>query len=106
MSRDKKPWSVAVFETQRTHMTNFVRSKILPKLEDALCRRVVVRAPVKSGKREMVEYIAMRDSVGEPTRKHAFISAWHRKADEEQRDELGGQNMAVFSVTSEKNLSL
>ena len=106
MSRDKKPWSVAVFETQRTHMTNFVRSKILPKLEDALCRRVVVRAPVKSGKREMVEYIAMRDSVGEPTRKHAFISAWHRKADEEQREELGGQNMAVFSVTTEKNLGL
>ena len=105
-TRDKKPWSVAVFETQRTHMTNFVRSKILPKLEDAECRRVVVRAPVKSGKREMVEYIAMRDSVGEPTRKHAFISAWHRKADEEQREELGGQNMAVFSVTSEKNLGL
>jgi hypothetical protein len=105
-TRDKKPWSVAVFETQRTHMTNFVRSKILPKLEDAECRRVVVRAPVKSGKREMVEYIAMRDSVGEPTRKHAFISAWHRKADEEQREELGGQNMAVFSVTTEKNLGL
>ena len=106
MSRDKKPWSVAVFETQRTHMTNFVRSKILPKLEDVECRRIVVRAPVKSGKREMVEYIAMRDSVGEPTRKHAFISAWNRKADEEQREELSGQNMAVFSITSEKNVGL
>ena len=106
ITRDKKPWSVAVFETQRTHMTNFVRSKILPKLEDIECRRIVVRAPVKSGKREMVEYIAMRDSVGEPTRKHAFISAWHRKADEDQREELGGQNMAVFSVTTEKNLAL
>lgn len=105
-TRDKKPWSVAVFETHRTHMTNFVRAKILPKLENDECRRIVVRAPVKSGKREMVEYIAMRDSVSEPTRKHAFISAWHRKADEDQREELGGQNMAVFSITSEKNLAL
>jgi len=105
ITRDKKPWSVAVFETQRTHMTNFVRAKILPKLEDTECRRIVVRAPVKSGKRELVEYIAMRDSVGEPTRKHAFISAWHRKADEEQREELSGQNMAVFSITGEENLA-
>jgi len=105
-TRDKKPWSVAVFETHRTHMTNFVRSKILPKLEDAECRRIVVRAPVKSGKREMVEYIAMRDSVGEPKRKHAFISAWHRKADEEQRDELGGQNMKVFSIINTANLAV
>ena len=105
-SRDKKPWSVAVFETQRTPMTNFVRREILPKLEDTECRRIVVRAPVKSGKREMVEYIAMRDSVSDPTRKHAFISAWHRKADEGQRDELGGQNMAVFSITTEKNLTI
>jgi hypothetical protein len=102
----KKPWSVALFETLRTHMTDFVRAEILPKLEDIECRRIVVRAPVKSGKREMVEYIAQRDSVGEPKRKHAFISAWHRKADDEQRDELDDHNMAVFSVTTEKNLSL
>jgi hypothetical protein len=93
-----KPWSVAVFESQRPHMTNFVRQAILPHLEDFEVRRVVVRAPVKSGKREMVEYIAMRDSVGVPTRVHAFISAWHRKADEDQREELVGQNMAVFSI--------
>ena len=79
-------------------MTDFVRSEILPRLEDREVRRIVVRAPVKSGKREMVEYIAMRDSVDVPTRVHAFVSAWNRKADEEQREELGSQNMSVFSV--------
>ena len=93
-----KPWSVAVFEAQRGHMTTFVKSRIIPLLEDLECRRIVVRAPVKSGKREMVEYIAERDECGTPTRVHAFISAWHRKADEEQREELFKQNMAVFSI--------
>ena len=97
-SKIAKPWSVAVFETERPHMTDFVRNEILPRLEDLEVRRIVVRAPVKSGKREMVEYIAMRDSVSAPTRVHAFVSAWHRKADEEQREELDGQNMAVFSI--------
>jgi hypothetical protein len=94
-----KPWSVAVFETQRSEMTLFVRNYILPLLEDTECRRIVVNAPVKSGKREMVEYIAMRDSVAAPTRVHVFISAWHRKADNEQRDELATQNIKVFSLS-------
>ena len=102
----KKPWSVAEFEYLRPHLTTFVRSKILPKLEDAECRRIVVRAPVKSGKRGMVEYIAARDYADQPKRKHAFISAWHRKADEEQREELTAAKLTVFSVTSEKNLGL
>lgn len=107
-SAPPKPWSVAVFETQRSEMTLFVRNYILPRLEDIECRRIVVNAPVKSGKREMVEYIAMRDSVAAPTRVHVFISAWHRKADNEQRDELGMQNIKVFSLTgrtAEKQLS-
>ena len=103
-SKIEKPWSVAVFETQRPHMTNFIRNEILPRLEDFEVRRIVVRAPVKSGKREMVEYIAMRDSVGVPTRVHAFISAWHRKADGEQRDELDKQNMTVFSIVNAATL--
>jgi hypothetical protein len=99
-----KPWPVSVFETKRVHLTNFVRTDILPLLEDRDNRRVVVRAPVKCGKREMVEYIAMRDSVEKPTRVHAFLSAWHRTADADQRDELKGQNMDVFSITTQKKV--
>ena len=100
-----KPWSVAVFQTQRPEMTAFVNDKILPLLEDDECRRIVVRAPVKSGKREMVEYIAMRDVSEQPVRAHAFLSAWHRVADDTQREELLHQNMAVFSVTNQTNLT-
>jgi hypothetical protein len=44
----------------------------------------------------MVEYIAMRDSVNNPRRIHAFLSGWHRKADEDQRKELATQNMTVL----------
>jgi len=99
-----KPWSVAVFETKRTHLTNFVRAKILPLLEDKENRRIVMRAPVKCGKREIVEYIAMRDSVAKPKRVHAFLSAWHRAADEDQRVELKGQNLEVFSIVTQKKV--
>jgi len=97
-----KPWSVATFEVQRPHLTDFIRGKIIPLLEDDECRRIVIRAPVKSGKREMVEYAAMRDLVHGAPRVHAFISAWHRAADEEQRMELAGQNLVVFSITDAK----
>jgi hypothetical protein len=93
-----KPWTVDVFENQRPHLTTFVREKISRILNDTDCRRILVRAPVKSGKREMVEYIAMRDARGELHRIHVFISAWHRKADDEQRIELEQHNMKVFSI--------
>jgi hypothetical protein len=60
MAIPDKPWPVAVFEEQRPHLTKFVRESIVPLLDDSECRRIVLRAPVKCGKREMVEYIAMR----------------------------------------------
>ena len=104
MSTPQKPWPVAIFETERSHLTNFVRERILPLLDDSECRRIIVRAPVKCGKREMVEYIAMRDAVAQPTRVHAFLSAWHRTADEDQRMELSTQNMKVFSITTQKRV--
>lgn len=104
MSMPAKPWPVAVFEEQRKHLTAFVRENIVPLLEDPECRRIVLRAPVKCGKREMVEYITMRDSVTNSSRVHAFLSAWHRTADEDQRDELGAHNMRVFSLRSQKTV--
>lgn len=109
MSVPSKPWPVAVFETLRPHMTDFARDTILPLLEDEECRRIVVRAPVKSGKREIVEYLAMRDAQAQgeaSTRAHAFLSAWHRVADGEQREELGHQNLVVFSINNTAALEL
>jgi len=96
-------WSVADFEIERPHLTNFVRERLLNLLDDEVCRRVLIRAPVKSGKREIVEYIAQRDHSYAPRRVHAFLSAWHRMADTEQRSELKNHNMSVFSITKVAN---
>uniref|UniRef100_A0A6C0D3M2 Uncharacterized protein n=1 Tax=viral metagenome TaxID=1070528 RepID=A0A6C0D3M2_9ZZZZ len=96
-----KPWSVDIFESERKHLTSFVKENILPHLNNKT-KRILIKAPVKSGKREMVEYIAMRDFVINPKRIHAFLSAWHRKADEDQRKELSGQNLKVFSIINKK----
>lgn len=98
-----KPWSVADFELNRPDLTKFIKDCISPLIEDHACRRIVIRAPVKSGKREMVEYAAMRDKMNSPKRVHVFLSAWHRKADEDQRHELSEHNMRVFSITTTIN---
>ena len=95
-------WSVAVFESERPHLTTFVRENLLPLLEDEECRRVLIRAPVKSGKREFAEYLAQRDHSIHSGRVHAFLSAWHRAADLNQRKELELHNMRVFSMTSDQ----
>ena len=96
-----KPWSVADFQNHRSNITEFVDSKIRPLIEshDYEVRRVLIHGEVKSGKREIVEYIARRDH-GSEIREHIFISAFHRKADESQRRELEQHNLKVFSIIS------
>lgn len=101
-----KPWSVSMFETLRPHMTNFVRTNILTAMDegsDEPVNKIVIHAPVKCGKREMVEYIAQRD-LG-CNRKNAFLSAWHRIADDEQRAELKTHNLNVFSITTQPKVN-
>jgi len=100
----EKPWSVSDFEINRPHLTDFIRNRVLTLLEEDECRRIVIRAPVKSGKREMVEYAAMRDSTSNPHRVHVFLSAWHRVADDDQREELSKHNMKVFSIINKKKV--
>ncbi len=96
-----KPWSIEQFELYRSHLVGFVNREVVPLIRDNTCRRIVIRAPVKSGKREIVEYIATRDlQPKNNTRVHAFISNWHRKADSAQRDELSSFNLEVFPITS------
>jgi hypothetical protein len=95
-----KPWTVAQFELYRSHITNWVKNEIVPHIDT--CRLIIVEAPVKSGKRGIAEYCAMRDEGTASPRVHAFISAWHRSADNEQREELGKHNMKVFSINNKK----
>ena len=98
-----KPWSVDVFQQYRNHLTRFVDTKLVAYIRADGYRRILIRAPVKSGKREIAEYAALRDHiVGEPRRVHAFVSAWHRVADDEQRKELKDHNLHVFSIINRK----
>ena len=99
----RQSWSVAMFELWRASIIIFVRELLTPRLNDHNCHRILVRAPVKSGKREIVEYSAQRDYCSNPIQVHAFISAWHRKADDDQRSELRIHNTEVFSIINAKN---
>ena len=107
--RTKKPktetesWSISDFEQKREELVKFVCDNICPLIENGIMR-ILVRAPVKSGKRGMVEYLAMRDKKSREKRVHAFVSAWHRAADKEQREELGDHNLKVFSIINDKSV--
>lgn len=98
-SEPPKPWSVSEFQLYRKNITDFVDNKMVPLLENIQdkIRRICIHGEVKSGKREIVEYIAKRDE-GSSQRVHIFISAFHRIADESQRKELSEHNIKVFSI--------
>lgn len=101
MCEPSKPWSVNQFELHRPEICNFVNHELIYRIENenhSKINKIIVKAPVKSGKREIVEYTSMKDFVIPQTRVHAFISAWHRTADEEQRDELKKHQLKVFSI--------
>jgi hypothetical protein len=96
-----KPWSVSQFEAYRPDLTRFVRDKVSHLIEEEDGpRHLLIKGHVKVGKREMVEYIAKRDDSKEPVRAHAFVSAFHRKADDDQRTELSQHNLHVFSLST------
>ena len=98
-----KKWSVALFKRFRPHLVDFCDTNIVPHLWSSICNRILIRAPVKSGKREIVEYLAMLDYNSSQRILHVFISAWHRSADEEQRDELAEHNLKIFSINNKNN---
>ena len=100
----ERGWSISRFERERVDLTNFLKREICPLLDSDECRRVLIEAPVKSGKRQMCEYLAMRDMAHSSGREHAFISALHRKADEMQRNELKLHNLTVFSLNTKKEV--
>ena len=95
-----KPWSVDQFEEKRPHMTNFVRERMVPIINNHNStngKRLLLHGDVKVGKREIVEYLTVRDSINE-NRRHMFISGFHRSADECQRDELKLHGLEVYSI--------
>lgn len=94
-----KPWSVDQFRLFRPALAEFIQTNVFRLINNPSGpRRILIRAQVKVGKREMVEYIAMCDQSLAPHRVHCFLSAFHRAADADQRDELEEHNMKVFSL--------
>ena len=100
-NKTEKPWSVDQFEEFRPHMCSFVRSQVVPLLNQHELKRLLIHGQVKVGKREIVEYITVRDSHNQ-FRIHVFISSFHRKADASQRDELELHGISVFSIHSHR----
>lgn len=105
----QKHWSLLDFETNRPELTAWVRSRILPYLEDfnrGCCTvpRLLVHGQVKVGKREIVEYISMlnHQSPYKHHTKHVFISSFHRVADKDQREELANHHLQVYSVNNKQ----
>ena len=99
-----KPWAVSEFQLYRPYITNFVDKNLVHLIENPEneIRRICIHGEVKSGKREIVEYIAKRDE-GSLKRVHLFVSAFHRKADEPQRKELSNHNIKVCSIKNKKD---
>ena len=93
-----KPWTEVQFRTHRPHLSMFVKTQVRPLIENPACNRIIIHAPVKSGKREMMEYIAVYDTGTK--REHVSISAWYRKADNIQREEIEQHNLKVFVIHS------
>jgi len=55
-----KPWNEVQFMQYRPHLVSFLQQEVTPIIDrDEECS-ILIRAPVKSGKREMVEYLATR----------------------------------------------
>jgi hypothetical protein len=99
----RKPWEESDFIEQRPDMCEWV-CRSIPETNSAACvgTIVVLHAPVKCGKKDMCEFLAMRDKDSENI-SHFFLSAWHRKADDSQRKELTDHNISVYSINTKTN---
>jgi hypothetical protein len=83
---------IAWFKENRLELFNYINDVVHPLNN----KFKLVHAPVKSGKRGMVEISYLL----EPESEHIFLSALHRKADKTQRDEISSYGIKVFSVNN------
>jgi hypothetical protein len=83
---------IGFFINERPELYNYINDKVIPVNE----KFKLVHAPVKSGKRGMVEIYSLIDK----SSKHIYLTALHRKADEKQRKELSSYGIEVYSVNN------
>ena len=87
-----KQWNLEDFKEQRPEIFQFVNNEV----KNNFSRINLIEAPVKSGKRQIVQCF----SVCLPEYKHVFGSAFHRTSDESQRKEFRNIGIDVFSITN------
>ena len=88
------PKTIDYFKQQRPELYNYVLNDVIPENK----KFKLVPAPVKSGKRGMVEVHSLLDKESS----HIFLTALHRTADENQRNELASYGIKVFSINNTK----
>ena len=93
MSIDEDP-RIAAFRSTRPELFAYIKDKVHPFDN----KFKLINAPVKSGKRAMVEIYSLLDK----TSKHVFLTALHRRADEKQREEISSFGIQVYSVNNKE----
>lgn len=90
------------FAENRKEQYNYVSNIMRPRINDNSEKFLhIVKAPVKSGKKDLVLIAkCLLDDYH-----HVFISAFHRKADKCQREELTSYGIDVYSGTSLKEFT-
>ena len=84
---------ISNFRSNRPELLNYIENKVVPFNK----KIKLIHAPVKSGKRGMVEIYSLIDKKS----KHVFLTALHRRADKTQRDELASYCIEVCSVNNQ-----
>lgn len=83
---------ITYFRINRPELFNYVLNEVMPENK----KFKVVRAPVKSGKRGMVEIYSLLDK----NSVHVFLTALHRITEKTQHKEVESYGIKVFSVNN------
>lgn len=102
-----KKYSVQEFERIFPDMTTQVREKMEPFFDKTIypnLKIIVCKMKVKGGKRGIVEYLTQKSKNSTQPISNMFITAWNRKADISQREELKAYGIQVHIPSSKKNV--
>lgn len=108
VAQKEKQQSVEEFERDYPELTSQVRDKIEPLFNKSLypnLRFIVCKMKVKGGKRCIVEYLTQKSKHAKAPVSNYFITAWNRKADASQRDEIAAYDVHVHIPSSKKKIS-
>jgi len=94
------PWTIQEFDTDRNEQFNCA-SEIVTALD--YNTNVLVKAPVKSGKRQIAEIVALIYGQKDPLNKHYFITALNRLDTKSQIEELSKYNLDVVVLGVQKD---